>query len=317
MSIVRGPVSVWKRRALLKCRFPAYEGELEKAVDSHFDIASFQFSDPIFCQEVFSLYLKDIEPFDGLPKEARQKVLAEFGTSKIEKLNWHLTHAWLTEFGKYEKLLEDTPHLRIQEMYRDLDKSQQQQLIESWESREALFFFNDVSADARFEYWTELSLWEPEEAAALSLGKDPKIINRKQLKKKLGSIYNNSLFVSNYIERVELISRAVKVGSIKSPINPAAFLSWAEDTGLEIPAELVFGNIAKLTERKSKSSVSIEHKQLVSTYKIIVGLAEHLSAGATHKEASSIAKALHLVDVPLTQETVKKIISEAKSYISE
>ena len=142
------------------------------------------------------------------------------------------------------------------------------------------------------------------------------MLNRKNLKKRLPDLRKESPFVKKYIERVELISRAVEAGLLKSPMSPATFLKWAEDVGLETPKGLFDDTTAISKGRNSKSSVSIEHKQLVSTYKIIAGLAKHLSDGAVHREASSITKALDLVGVSLTQETVKKIIDEAKSYKS-
>lgn len=106
------------------------------------------------------------------------------------------------------------------------------------------FFYDDPSADADFEYWTQVAHWTIEETAALSLGKDPERVSTKTLWP-----YRNFVFGRQYARRLELCKRAqgarklyplLEEGALINPLAvlPKYFLRWATDIGLEIPERL-------------------------------------------------------------------------------
>lgn len=305
-----------KREAVVMDRFPAFDMEFHDLLMEFYDgdlPASF---DNEFRDFAAERHIEHVEPFIGLSEKARQTATSEFGSSDPAILRRHLMNAWLTEMAEFGVELEALPHQELQALYR---KVEQQSLVEQTESkkaREGAYFFHNTRADAQFDHWNRMPLWKREEAAALSLGKDPRVVNAANLKKRLGPKYATSEFAEEFRSRLTIIQRASHAGILENPINAQTFVSWARQTWADIPAELGINDQNEPTEKKSKSLREIEHKQLVSTYKIIMGLAEHLSGGAVHKEASSITNALRLTKFSLTQETVKKIIDEAKSYKS-
>ncbi|MBM2295112.1 hypothetical protein JQX09_24695 [Sulfitobacter pseudonitzschiae] len=305
-----------KREAVVINRFPAYEMEFHDLLMEFYGGALPASFDSEFRDLAVERHADHVEPFIGLSDKAREETTYEFGSSAPDLLRRHLMNAWLTEMAAFGAELEALPHQNLQQLYREIEQKTVAELAESKRNTEAVYFFHNARADAQFDHWNKMPLWECEEAAALSLGKDPKVVNAANLRKRLGIRFASSEFVKEYRSRVEIIERASHAGILENPINAQTFVSWARRTWADIPVELGSNDQKEPANKKSKSLTEIEHKQLVSTYKIIAGLALHLSGGAVHKEASSITKALDLVGVSLTQETVKKIIVEAKSYKS-
>lgn len=91
-------------------------------------------------------------------------------------------------------------------------------------------FFNNRIAEANWDHWSKISYWTPEEAAAISFGKDPSVVNLQALQPYAG----NSLFVGSFYAQMQLISRAIEAGQLLEKNTPAFFLGWALRTGFHM-----------------------------------------------------------------------------------
>lgn len=96
-------------------------------------------------------------------------------------------------------------------------------------------FFNEPKAAADFEHWGRMDLWNLDEAASLSFGKDPRVVSRKRVEAILSY---TSPFASKYRDLCEVIERAVQAKSLSFPIKPEIFVAWTERNGILFPENL-------------------------------------------------------------------------------
>lgn len=107
-------------------------------------------------------------------------------------------------------------------------------LLEKNEREEQLRFFHQESAKAGFDYWSKMSYWSLDECVALSLGRDPRVVNWEKVK----SLIMISPFAASYKNRREIICRAEFMGQLWVQTIPAIFVAWAERMQVSIPDEL-------------------------------------------------------------------------------
>lgn len=91
---------------------------------------------------------------------------------------------------------------------------------------------------ADFTYWSKASYWSPDEAAALLLGRDPKVINGDALGGDNSSLSITIALAIDYMNLRDLVLRAIEMKEIGVRNSPAAFLEWAEDRRIDIPEAL-------------------------------------------------------------------------------
>ncbi len=91
--------------------------------------------------------------------------------------------------------------------------------------------YNQQETDAETDYWASMPTWTLDEAAILSLGKDPRDISWEIVQERLG----HSEFVGELADRRERISRGQAVGQLKDPTVPNAFLIWADHFSWDLP----------------------------------------------------------------------------------
>lgn len=127
-------------------------------------------------------------------------------------------------------------------------------------SKEAARIYNLPSADADFEHWAKMDHWTFDEALALLLSKDPRVLTRSVLKEELsrdqgftlftGPQRPTSAFLRSYEDLRQLAERATVM---KGPrLRPADVLLWAHRTrAIAPPAELVRCVSAILERTKS------------------------------------------------------------------
>lgn len=108
-------------------------------------------------------------------------------------------------------------------------------LLDKNEREEQLRFFNQESAKAGFDYWSKMSYWSLDECIALSLGRDPRVVNWENVK----SLTKISPFAASYKNRREIICRAEFMGQLWVQTIPAIFVAWAERMQVSFPDELV------------------------------------------------------------------------------
>jgi len=108
------------------------------------------------------------------------------------------------------------------------------------ESDDRALFFNQPAANADFRYWSRMACWSLEEAIALSLGKDPKLVYGSSFSEaKDWQAIERSPFPAEYERRSELARRAHSMHQLFDPVQPADFLTWANYAFDSLPPALL------------------------------------------------------------------------------
>lgn len=124
--------------------------------------------------------------------------------------------------GALMQLIED-------EQQRDADAEQ-----EEAERLETERFFNKPTARAYYRSWVERNYWTLDEATALILGKDPKVVNWDSI----DPLVHKSPFARRYESLRRQFLRARFDGMLFEPLVPADFLRYAKSVGFALPVEL-------------------------------------------------------------------------------
>lgn len=101
--------------------------------------------------------------------------------------------------------------------------------------------FNKFGTEADFEHFGRCAYLTPDEAVALSLGKDPRFVNWAIVKPYLGT----SLFALDYANRLDLVERAIAWGELPKLLTPLQFLTWAHQFKVPVPDELIHCTFAR------------------------------------------------------------------------
>jgi hypothetical protein len=141
------------------------------------------------------------------------------------------------EIQKYMKELQALPPDKLLTLYDTEHKKYQQERAVRAEKEEQQRFFNLPSADADFDHWIKAAYWSLDEAIALSLGKEPGLVNWESIKNIKS--FPCSPFIEKYRKVRELAHRAKSVNQIYDPCTPSSFLSWAQETRIYVHPELL------------------------------------------------------------------------------
>lgn len=95
--------------------------------------------------------------------------------------------------------------------------------------------FHQAGTEADFEHFGRCAYLTVAEAVALSLGKDPRVVNWEMVQPYLGT----SPFAQDFADRLDLVGRAVKWGELSQAFPPLTFLTWAHRFKIEVPEEFV------------------------------------------------------------------------------
>lgn len=106
--------------------------------------------------------------------------------------------------------------------------------------KETQRFFNRSTAHGEFEHWARMAYWTIEEAVALSLGKNPEIVNWASVESHTHADIEGfvSDFARNYAQRRQVAKRAVPWNELLDPVLPVVFIRWAERNGYSFPPDL-------------------------------------------------------------------------------
>ena len=113
-------------------------------------------------------------------------------------------------------------------------------------------------ARADFVHWSKMARWTLEEATALSFGKAPEFVNWDKVK----AYHGQSSFADDYSKRRSLLLRAQEAEELPVLISPAEFISWAEQTGVALPQELVDAVRASAGRIEDRRSLAAERDEL-------------------------------------------------------
>lgn len=101
-------------------------------------------------------------------------------------------------------------------------------------------FFSEPYSNADLDHWSKISFWTCDEAVALSLGKDPRLVTWENIEE----FAHQSGFVYVFAQRRELVRRAVEAGQLMEKNTPSYFLAWAMRTRFYMPDQIVRAVIA-------------------------------------------------------------------------
>lgn len=112
---------------------------------------------------------------------------------------------------------------------------EQERLVIAKKAEEAARFYNQPRNKADLRYWAKMSYWSPEDLCALSLGREPTVVNWARI-----SEYSKiSEFVREYEKRLMLVSRARAMHQLWDKTPPNLAVAWARRMNFDLPAELV------------------------------------------------------------------------------
>ena len=107
--------------------------------------------------------------------------------------------------------------------------------------------FDDPKYNANFRHWLQMPVWTAHEAITLSLGKDPRKIQRDNAIQSHHYGEPEVTFRTQYADRFEILDRSLSelgVGSANplyrylAKVEPDTFVCWAKGKGWELPKEL-------------------------------------------------------------------------------
>ena len=98
------------------------------------------------------------------------------------------------------------------------------------------WIFDSPKAKADFSFWARMAYWHVAETIALSLGKDPRLVNEKSIEQIY--MWETLPFPNEFLKRKELINRAFEFKDLPEKLRPEEFVEWAGKIDLEIPTNL-------------------------------------------------------------------------------
>lgn len=133
-------------------------------------------------------------------------------------------------------------------------------------------FFNRPGASADLGYFAKLATWSLEEAVALSLGKDPRVVSRQAMESgpSMSEVWSYAPFPLKYSKRSEIVRRAMLAHTLDDPTRPAAFLTWARIMDMSVPDELE-------TEVAKRTPIADLQKELEAAKARVVELERELA----------------------------------------
>lgn len=178
---------------------------------------------------------------------------------------------------------------------------------------ESDYFGEDPKAD--LAYWGKMGYWTSDEGVALSFGYSPAVVSISTLKGR------DHPFVSEYMRRMELISRARGPGPYEDRLQPSEFIRIAKTVDISFPSELEHGN-----ERQTKSSNRNEAgedelgpKERQSLLKLVLGMAMDKfnfdTSDNRHDATANIKNALERKGIYLGEDSILKWLKIAAEEV--
>jgi len=183
------------------------------------------------------------------------------------------------------------------------------------------WFFEQLDAQADLEHWSRAEYWTPDEAAAVSFGKNPNVVNANTLKSYLGK----ASFADEYYLRRDLVDRAIQSGRLPREIPPADFVAWLHQRSIPVPRELVdcLSAIEATSSRSSAKPLSDTERDSLLKLLLAMSIDKYdYKVGETRNPATgenrdSINAALERVNLKLTSDTIRKYLKEAEQRFGD
>lgn len=235
----------------LESRFPAFSNELFNALKS---AGLSEFPEAISDEQVAAAVLAlgevydlaaieagDFEKlFDLFAQETDQADARTFVAASTQLTNIEIAEELLRRFvlqaatfnDELNSLL-DSDEAAFEALYAEAKRSNAAKRAERERVADRYRFFNEPEAVADFATWVLLTPWSPDQAIALSLGKNPDVVNADTLAPHIVAL-KASPFAASYRRRLRYLQAAIKRGDIKAEIYPNSFLRWAFTNQIEV-----------------------------------------------------------------------------------
>ncbi|MEQ8964831.1 MAG: hypothetical protein RID91_03305 [Azospirillaceae bacterium] len=251
-----------------------------------------------------------------------------------------------TEVDRYRDRLEAMPLDELFEWAEREREAERREEAVRLEAIERSASYNQPDAEADVGLWSRKAFWEPEEAVALLLGKDPRVVSGAAVRR-----FGSSPFTVRYAELQDLIRRAGQSGQIVDT-SPGAYLDWARRINLDIPSNLeaavtanggtiadwrkrvaeleaalsavaeerdaLHGRVQSL-EARSPTEKSVSTRERASLLKLVIGIAAvgygYDPSASRSEKIKEIAEDLASLGVPLDEDTVRKWLREAAEHL--
>ena len=137
------------------------------------------------------------------------------------------------EAERYALELYHMPDDEFDRLFVEEEVRFKKELKEKEAAEEPTRFYNLDGAGADFQEWGRFAHWTLDEAIALSLGKNPKIVNWRAMQ-----AYRSSPFFSRYAELRARVHQALLSRHLFEPTIPGTYIAWARQNGIEFPLRL-------------------------------------------------------------------------------
>jgi len=129
--------------------------------------------------------------------------------------------------ARFDELV-DTPKDVIKSRYDEYVERQRERYDSEYNAP-----FDTRKNAADYNYWLGFPVWTPREALLLAAGLDPRKVTAQHL-----SSRTRHPFVRKLNDDWAKMSRAIKQGVIEHQPTPARFVTWAQESGVEIHPDL-------------------------------------------------------------------------------
>ena len=184
-------------------------------------------------------------------------------------------------------------------------------------------------------YFARLETWTREEAAALLLKLDPRVVLRRDSISGLRPVDD----WQPYHDLLEMIKRARTAFPHRSPLKPGLVMDWAGQNGLHPPEGLMdaiinAGQISRFymtifpeddggpsinSPSSNQAKASLHHKTKASLLKLIAGMAirgyRYDPFSKQNIAISEIETDLRLLNIPMSDDTIRRWVREACELI--
>jgi hypothetical protein len=149
----------------------------------------------------------------------------------------------------------------------EAEKRRKAEAAQKEAQKEAAKFYNQASANADFGYWATMDYWTFDEALALLLGKDPRVLTRAAIKRELApefsllSLSQPQRPKSEFLRRYEdLRNVAERAATMKlAQLRPVDVVLWAGHSGaITPPDELVQALLARVKRSQQQAPRTAE-----------------------------------------------------------
>jgi hypothetical protein len=178
-------------------------------------------------------------------------------------------------------------------------------------------FYSRPESQADFKIWSQKEIWTLDEAVALLLGKNPRVVTWSVVQADIGVIQ----FVKEFAELKDTVSRASPAGTFgdqgREGFSPREFLEWVRTKSIEIPAALwdaVHSSELDVEPRASPDEKPVHHRERPSLHKMIYVLAARGKESVDTDETTFVNRVVDwakLCGFKLDDQTVRRRWHEA------